>query len=297
MKERIVRAVFAGEKSLLASPSALLLVGESLQVEGRWKAAKSDVIFTLALSENGEHAAVGMSSSDVIVWSTKSPTSRVVFTETMKPEEKLMAGLLGETLTPPAARLAISNDGEMVAILRELNRDLTTLTLVGRHEVTREVARVEPWTRMSMEDDHVVLGRHHYALSDLACAQTDTEEVFARSDTATLLRSDEGAILLREGETLSALGEWDDAAFAGNEVVLVRLHAAERLPRSLEVSIHNEMRVLPWDLPDESDPYGELPAVADCANLRGVIFEDGGNVWVDLRSGARLSAVESLHIE
>ena len=292
MKERIVRAVFAGEKSLLASRTDVLLVGASLQVEARWK-PKSGVIFTLALSENGEHAAIGMSSSDVIVWSTKSPTSRVVFTETMTSEEKLMAALLGEALTPPAARLAVSNDGETVAILREINSDLTTLTLVGRHEVTREVACIAPWTRMSMEDDHLVLGPHRYALSDLACAQTDSEEVFARSETATLLRNDEGAIHLREGETLRALGEWEDAAFADHDVVLIRLRA-ERPARSLEVLIGEETRVLPWDLRDESDPYGELPAVADCANLRGVIFEDGESVWVDLRSGARLSVVDPL---
>lgn len=293
MKERIVRAAFAGGKSLLASRSGLLLVGESLQVEGRWKPAKGGVIFTLALSENGAHAAIGMDSSDVLVWSTKSPTSRVVFTETKTSEEKLMAALLGETLTPPAARLAISNDGETVAILREINSDLSTLTLIGRHDVTTEVPRIEPWTRMSMEGDHVVLGPHRYALSDLACV--DAEEVIAQSSHATLLRNHEGAVLLREGETLTDLGTWDDAAFAANQVARVRLHPAERLPRSVEVSIGDETRTLPWDLPDENDPYDELPAVADCASLRGIRFEEGENFWVDLRSGARLSAVESLH--
>lgn len=61
----------------------------------------------------------------------------------------------------------------------------------------------------------------------------------------------------------------------------------------MEVSIAHETRSLPWELPDESDPYGELPAVVDCAHLRGIRFEHGESVWVDLRSGARLAVVEA----
>ena len=288
MTDRIDSGAFAGGRSLLASRTHAVFVGESLQVEGRWMPPKGGTIFSVALSENGAHAAIGMESGEVIVWSTKSPTSRVVYAQTMTSEERLMAALLGEMVTPPAALLAVSNDGETVAILRIIEQNLSALTLVGRHAVTSAVPNIEPWTRISLNDDHVVLGRHRYALGDLA--RSGIDEVIAHSESATLLRTDEGAILLREGETVTALGEWDDAAFASNEIVLLRLHDGERRPRSAEVSIGGEVRVIPWDLPG-----GTYPVLFDCANLRGIRFEGDENVWVDLRSGARLFAVESLH--
>lgn len=298
MSERLLHGSFVGGKSLLASRTHALLIDESLRVIGTWRAPPVETIVTIALSANGAHAAIAMESGNVVVWSAQTLASRTIVMQTMTPEEKLMAALLGEQIAPPAAQLAVSEDGETVAIVSTPERERFTLALVGRHSATTEIGRVEPWTRMSTHDGHVVLGRQTYAFGDLARSD-NTDEVIARSGDATLVRTPAGAVALRTLETLSTLGEWDDAGFASGEVVLVRLPVVNtrNARRFLEVerltlaSSVIETRSIPWDAPDAGDPFGERPALCDCANLRGVVYKPEGHVWVDLRTGEPLGAV------
>ncbi|MDC0723452.1 hypothetical protein [Nannocystis bainbridge] len=299
MRGRLVHGAFSAGRSLLASRTEVLLVNASLQVHGTWRPAQGDAVCAIALSENGEQAAIATESDRVVVWSTQTLTARVLLEANRSPEEKLMAAMLGQEIDLPAAQLAVANDGETVALVRAGAGGAYTLELLGPARARVEVGSIDPWTRVSMHEELVVLGRSAYAREDLARLPLG-EEVFARSNGVKLVRTSEGEIALRAADATTSLGEWDDAGFASHEVVLVRLRQhKERGPRSLEVQRWPlapgviETRSIPWDAPDRSDPFGERAPLCDCANLRGVVHAGEAHAWVDLRTGERIGDVEA----
>lgn len=280
MGDPVVLGAFSGGKSLLASRARVQLVDTSLNVVGTAEPAEGDGICAIALSANGEHAAIAMESGGVLVWSTQTLVTRVVVTSTMTAEERLMASVLGEKLPPRAWRLAVSNDGMTVSILAAEAGEPCRLILVGRHSGETELERVERWSRLSMEDGHVVLGRHRYAHADLTRHEL-ADEVIARAGDATLVRTTEGEIALKTPFTL--LGHGDDAGFTSDEIVLVRI-LEEGRKQLLEVKRFTrdgrelDSRSLPWD-------SNVAEAVVDCAKLRGVVNRPEGPAWVNLKTG------------
>ena len=296
---RIEHAAFAAGHSLLASKDHVYFVDPSLRL--RATLPVDGIVCCIAVSTHAEHAAIALRTGTVLVWNTQTGVPRTVIEEVpSSPEDALMAAIFQEGETPGGVvRLAVSDDGASLALLRNEAGGGFTLECLGDEDVSCEVASVHPGMRLSI-GDVVVLGPCTYARDDLReLARHD--ECIADIGDAALLRNDEDELMLRVGTRVTSLGRWDGGGFAGDEVVLVRLRRTHRrrpTPRSLEVrrlSLSGDelsTRLIPWEPRHPSDVYEEWDALCDCAHLRGLVHEDENVRWVDLRTAEHLGVLD-----
>lgn len=173
---RIHHAVFAAGHSLLASEDHIYFVDPSLRVRARLPVEGR--VACIALSANAEHAAIGLFTGTVLVWNTQTGASRALSSPRpsrsgvevpVSPEDVLMAAMFEEEdggTSGGVVRLAVSDDGASLALLRNELGGGFTLAGLGEEDVSREVTSVHAGMRLSIGES-IVLGPATYALDDL----------------------------------------------------------------------------------------------------------------------------------